>query len=51
PNLIDEPMMKEEHTTPEALSVEQATGESSVLPPTSSPSRFDVEEDFDLSNF
>ncbi|KAH9321234.1 hypothetical protein KI387_015873, partial [Taxus chinensis] len=48
-DLIDEPMMEEDHKVLEALSVEQAIGEPSVLPPTSSPSRFDVEEDFDLS--
>ncbi|KAH9318998.1 hypothetical protein KI387_020767, partial [Taxus chinensis] len=51
PDLIDEPMMEEDHTVSEALSVEQATGEPSVLPPTSSPSSSDVEEEFDLSNF
>ncbi|KAH9312771.1 hypothetical protein KI387_027806, partial [Taxus chinensis] len=51
PDLIDEPMMEEDHTISEALSVEQATEEPSVLPPTSSPSSSDVEEEFDLSNF
>ncbi|KAH9331280.1 hypothetical protein KI387_003388, partial [Taxus chinensis] len=34
-----------------ALSVEQAIEEPSVLPPTSSPSRYDVEEEFEISNF
>ncbi|KAH9307545.1 hypothetical protein KI387_035456, partial [Taxus chinensis] len=43
--------MEEEHTILEAPSVEQATEEPPVLPPTSSPSRSDVEEEFELSNF
>ncbi|KAH9306639.1 hypothetical protein KI387_011043, partial [Taxus chinensis] len=51
PDLIDEPMMEEDHTVLEAPSVEQATEKPSILPPTSSPSRSDVEEAFDLSNF
>ncbi|KAH9288028.1 hypothetical protein KI387_032145, partial [Taxus chinensis] len=42
---------EEDHTVLEAPSVEQATEEPSVLPPTSSPSSSDVEEEFDLSNF
>ncbi|KAH9310879.1 hypothetical protein KI387_025914, partial [Taxus chinensis] len=50
-DLIDEPMMEEDHTVLEAPSVEQATEEPSVLPPTSSPSSSNVEEEFDLSNF
>ncbi|KAH9288561.1 hypothetical protein KI387_032678, partial [Taxus chinensis] len=40
-----------DHTVSEALSVEQATKEPLILPPTSSPSSSDVEEEFDLSNF
>ncbi|KAH9288986.1 hypothetical protein KI387_033103, partial [Taxus chinensis] len=51
PNLIDEPMMEEDHTVSEAPSVEQVTKEPSVLPLTLSPSISNVEEDFDLSNF
>ncbi|KAH9306101.1 hypothetical protein KI387_010505, partial [Taxus chinensis] len=51
PNLIDEPMMEEDHIVLEALSVEQATKEPSDLPPTSSPSISNVEEEFELSNF
>ncbi|KAH9300492.1 hypothetical protein KI387_012075, partial [Taxus chinensis] len=42
---------KEDHTVSEAPSVEQATGEPSVLPSTSSPSSSDVEEEFELANF
>ncbi|KAH9328766.1 hypothetical protein KI387_000874, partial [Taxus chinensis] len=51
PDLIDEPMMEEEHIVSEALSVEQAIGEPLVLPLTSSRSSSDVEEEFYLSNF
>ncbi|KAH9299522.1 hypothetical protein KI387_031204, partial [Taxus chinensis] len=42
---------EEDHIVSEAPHVEQATKEPSFLPPTSSPSSFDVEEEFDLSNF
>ncbi|KAH9298627.1 hypothetical protein KI387_030309, partial [Taxus chinensis] len=51
PDLIDEPMMEEDHTVLEAPSVGKAIEEPLVIPPISSPSRFDVEEEFDLSNF
>ncbi|KAH9316101.1 hypothetical protein KI387_024728, partial [Taxus chinensis] len=51
PDLINEPMMEENHIVSEALSVEQAIEEPSVPPPTSCPSRSDVEEEFYLSNF
>ncbi|KAH9321552.1 hypothetical protein KI387_016191, partial [Taxus chinensis] len=44
-------ILEEDHIVSEALSVEQATEEPSVLPPTSSPSSSDVEEEFELSNF
>ncbi|KAH9309463.1 hypothetical protein KI387_037374, partial [Taxus chinensis] len=50
PDLIDESIMEEDHTNSEASSVEQAREEPSVLPPNSSPSSFDVEEEIDLSN-
>ncbi|KAH9316169.1 hypothetical protein KI387_024796, partial [Taxus chinensis] len=43
-DLIDEPMMEEDHIVSEAPSVEQAIEEPSVLPPTSSPSSYNVEE-------
>ncbi|KAH9287430.1 hypothetical protein KI387_031547, partial [Taxus chinensis] len=56
---VEEPVVDEakfaaeekDHIVLEAPSVEQATGEPSVLPSTSSPSRSDVEEEFELSNF
>ncbi|KAH9325074.1 hypothetical protein KI387_005252, partial [Taxus chinensis] len=51
PDLIDEPMMEEDHIVLEALSVDLDIGEPLVIPPTSSPSCSDVEEYFDLSNF
>ncbi|KAH9293495.1 hypothetical protein KI387_041301, partial [Taxus chinensis] len=38
PDLIDEPMMEEDHIVSKAPSRDQATEEPSVLPPTSSPS-------------
>ncbi|KAH9322627.1 hypothetical protein KI387_017266 [Taxus chinensis] len=43
--------MEEDHTVLEALSVEQTIKEPSVLPPTSSPLSFNVEEEFYISNF
>ncbi|KAH9300106.1 hypothetical protein KI387_011689, partial [Taxus chinensis] len=42
---------EEDHTISEAPSVEQAREEPLVLPFTSSPSSFDVEEEFELSKF
>ncbi|KAH9319738.1 hypothetical protein KI387_021507, partial [Taxus chinensis] len=50
-DLTDEPMMEEDHTISEAPTVEHAIEEPSVLHPTSSPSRYDVEEEIGLSNF
>ncbi|KAH9325469.1 hypothetical protein KI387_005647, partial [Taxus chinensis] len=44
-------LVKEDHTFSKAPSVEQAIEKPLVLPPTSSPLGFDVEEEFDLSNF
>ncbi|KAH9306357.1 hypothetical protein KI387_010761, partial [Taxus chinensis] len=43
--------MEENHIVLEALSVKYATEEPSVLPHTSSPSRSNFEEEFDISNF
>ncbi|KAH9327084.1 hypothetical protein KI387_007262, partial [Taxus chinensis] len=43
--------MEEDHTLLEDPSEEHATEEPSVLPPTSPPSSYDVEEEFELSNF
>ncbi|KAH9324968.1 hypothetical protein KI387_005146, partial [Taxus chinensis] len=51
PHLIDEPVMDKDPIVSEAPSAEQATEEPSVLPPTSSPSSSNVEEEFELSNF
>ncbi|KAH9319488.1 hypothetical protein KI387_021257, partial [Taxus chinensis] len=51
PDLIDESIIEENHTIQEDSSIEQATEEPSVLPPTSSPSNPNVEEEFELSNF
>ncbi|KAH9332160.1 hypothetical protein KI387_044304, partial [Taxus chinensis] len=51
PDLIDEPVIEEDHIVSEALSVERATREPSALPPTSSPSSFDIEEEFYISKF
>ncbi|KAH9317048.1 hypothetical protein KI387_018817, partial [Taxus chinensis] len=48
---LEDTVLEEDHTILEALSVEQATKEPSVLPPTSSPSRSNVEEEFELSKF
>ncbi|KAH9306852.1 hypothetical protein KI387_011256, partial [Taxus chinensis] len=42
---------EKDYTVLEAPSVEQAREEHSVLPPTSSPSSYDIGEYFDLSNF
>ncbi|KAH9290230.1 hypothetical protein KI387_034347, partial [Taxus chinensis] len=45
------PAVEEEHTIFEAPSAEQAIEEPSFLPPTSSSSSSNVEEEFKLSNF
>ncbi|KAH9290813.1 hypothetical protein KI387_034930, partial [Taxus chinensis] len=44
------PAVEEDHIVLEALSVEQDTEEPSVIPPTSSPSSFDFEKEFEISN-
>ncbi|KAH9295299.1 hypothetical protein KI387_038887, partial [Taxus chinensis] len=44
-------VLEENHTVLEATSAEQAIEEPSVLPPTSSPSKSNVKEEFELSNF
>ncbi|KAH9319489.1 hypothetical protein KI387_021258, partial [Taxus chinensis] len=51
PDLIDESIMEENHTIQEASSTNQATEEALVLPPTSSPSNPNVEEEFEISKF
>ncbi|KAH9323698.1 hypothetical protein KI387_018337, partial [Taxus chinensis] len=43
--------VEKDHIVSEAPSVEQAIEEPSVLPPTSSPSSSNVEEEFEISNF
>lgn len=46
PYFIDEPMMEEDHTVLKTPSVDQAIEKRLILPPTSSPSRYDVEQEF-----
>ncbi|KAH9311102.1 hypothetical protein KI387_026137, partial [Taxus chinensis] len=51
PDLIDGSIIEGYHTVQEASSTEQGIEEPLVLPPTSSPSNSNVEEDLELSKF